>query len=76
MARTVMVTLDDELAARLEEEARRTGVSLDAAVREAVRRGVDEPFRIDVRPLRARDGVSFECVARLLGEAEEEPWRR
>ena len=75
MGRQITVTLDEHVARLLEEETRRSGISVDETVSEAVREKL-EPFRIDARPLRAKEGVSFECIGRLLGESEEQSWRK
>lgn len=83
MARQVTITLDDETAAQLEEKARKTGTPTDEAVVEAVRQWTHatevpgpEPFRVNARMLQAREGVSFECIARLLAEQDDELFRK
>ena len=79
MARQVTITLDDETAAQVDAKARKTGTRTDEAVLNAVRQWVQasedpgqEPFKVNARLLQAREGVSFECVSRLLGEQDEE----
>ena len=69
MARQVTITLDDELEAQLEAEARRTGTPLEQTVAGAVRRGVATPFRIRAfnmgKPL-----IDLECTGRALEEQD------
>jgi predicted transcriptional regulator len=72
MGRQITVTLDDDLAARLEEEARRTGVSVDEVVNEAMRRS----RRFVVEPLDLGEAkMSLDCVSAAL-EAEEAATRK
>jgi plasmid stability protein len=53
------LTLEDDVAARLRAESRRTGRSLKTVVNEALRVGLDRS--------RERERASFEVVARDLG---------
>jgi hypothetical protein len=53
------LTLEDDVAARLRAESRRTGKSLKTVVNEALRVGLDRS--------RERERASFEVVARDLG---------
>ena len=72
------LTLDDDVAARLAEEARRTGRSFKDTVNEALRGGLDarrqpqaEPFRVRARNLGAiRPAVSLDSAARLLDDID------
>ncbi|MFL6246109.1 MAG: ribbon-helix-helix protein, CopG family [Thermoanaerobaculia bacterium] len=74
MARQVTITLDDDVAEKLDREARRIGAPItevvtrklrDATAEPPIRR---EPFKVYARDLQARPGVDFECVSRLLDE--------
>jgi hypothetical protein len=83
MARQVTITLDDETAAQLDAKARETSTPTDEVVLDAVRQWVQaseaprpQPFKVNARLLHAREGVSFECVARLLGEQDEELFQK
>jgi hypothetical protein len=49
MARQVTITLDDDVAAKLENEARESGASLDQAAVDAVRRGLERRKTFVVR---------------------------
>ena len=73
------LTLDEDVAARLKAEARRTGRSFKETVNEALRRSLsssrgrpsEAPFRIDARDLgRLRPGLSLDNVADLVEQAE------
>jgi predicted transcriptional regulator len=73
MARQMTITLDDDVAARLDETARRMGTSADEVVLEAVRQVTIEnlprkPFKAYARDLVARPGIDFDCAARLLDD--------
>ena len=79
MARQVTITLDDETAAQVDAKVRKTGTPTDEALLDVVRQWAhasedpaDEPFRVNARLLQAREGVSFECIGRLMGEQDEE----
>lgn len=72
------LTLDDDVAARLKAEARRSGMPFKQVVNDCLRRGllsrrVDgrPPFRVVARDLGApRAGLSLDNVAELLEFAE------
>ena len=73
------LTLDDDVAARLQAEARRTGRSFKALVNEHLRRSLAQrtrakqigPFRVLARDLGGPlPGRSYDDVAALLDEAE------
>lgn len=72
------LTLDDDVAARLADEARRTGRSFKDTVNEALRLGLDarrparaQPFLVQARDLGAvRNGVALDSVARLLEDVD------
>lgn len=73
------LTLDDDVAAKLQAESRRTGRSFKEIVNEALRHGLAarrpgatrKPFRVATRDLGAlRPGLSLDSVANLLEEVE------
>ena len=73
------LTLDEDVAARLKAEARRTGKPFKYVVNECLRRGLlpprrmggRPPFRIVARDLGAlRPGLSLDNIAELLEVAE------
>ena len=73
------VTLDEDVAAKLRDEARRRGKPFKQALNEALRRGLLErrlssrPFRVQARGLgRLRPGVSLDDIAGLLDQIEGE----
>ncbi len=72
------LTLDDDIAAKLQAESRRTGRSFRVVVNEALRHGlagrkaaVRPAFKVIARDLgRMRPGLSRDSIADLLEEAE------
>jgi plasmid stability protein len=73
------LTLDDDVAAKLKQRARRTGRPFRAVVNEALRRGLAAstpstaaaPFRAEVHDLGAvRPGVRLDDIAGLLEQVE------
>jgi predicted transcriptional regulator len=79
MTRQVTITLDDDVAARLEREALRAGRTADEIVNEAVRVRLPQveerparPFVVRARSMGVRPGVNFDCIGRLLDELDEE----
>jgi len=73
------LTLDDDVAAKLRAEARRTGLSFKQTVNDALRRSLsasrtrpaEEPFRVKTRDLGdLRPGVSLDNVWELVEQAE------
>jgi predicted transcriptional regulator len=77
------LTLDDDVAARLKAEARRTGRSFKEVVNELIRQGLlarreasaAKPFRVRAKPLGLREGLSYENIGELL-EVIEGPTHR
>jgi len=70
MGRTI--TLDDDVAEKLEVEAAREGVSLDQVVNEALRSEIKPRKRFEVRPLDAGTPLlDLHCVGRVLDELDE-----
>lgn len=76
MGRQMTVTLDEDVAAKLEGEAQRKGIPIAEAANDALRRvlvpteGEIRPFEIRGPFVRSRPGYSFEKVERLLDEIE------
>lgn len=73
------LTLEDDLAKRLKEDARRSGRSFKEVVNEAIRRGLvaGEPpgpqarkFRIKARALGFRAGIDVRKLNQLVDELE------
>lgn len=73
------LTLDDDVAAKLKSEARRSGRSFREVVNEALRRGLSRtrpsavrpPFRVVTRDLgELRPGVSLDNISELLEQIE------
>lgn len=75
MVRTTL-TLDEDVAAKLKEVARKTGKSFKQAVNEVIRKGLasskepaPEPFTVHARPLGTK-GFSYDKIEDLLDIAE------
>ncbi len=72
------LTLDEDVAARLRAEARRSGRSFKDTVNEALRLGLSRrrppapasPFRVKARPMNLRAGLSLDCTSALLEQIE------
>jgi len=72
------LTLEDDVAARLQAEARRTGRSFKEVVNELLRLGLGarrqgqrrEPFRVAARDLGLRPGLDYDDVGGLLEQVE------
>ncbi len=72
------LTLDDDVAARLKAEERRTGQSFKELVNGLLRLGLSvrhasprrAPFVVRARPLGARRGVSLDNIGELLEQVE------
>jgi hypothetical protein len=68
------LTLDDDVAAKLEAEMRRAGTGLKQTVNALLRRGLEAPqadqlatpFRVEARDLGLRPGVQLDDIAGLL----------
>lgn len=77
------LTLDDDVHAKLESEARREGKSIKEVVNYYLRLGLmarraSEPrrkFTVRARPMGLREGLSAASVARLVEELEGPPHR-
>jgi hypothetical protein len=72
------LTLDDDVAAKLQAESRRTGRSFRDVVNEVLRHGLvgrratsRRPFKVAARDLGAtRPGLNFDSIADLLEQVE------
>lgn len=71
------VTLDNDVAAKLQQLARERGVSFKAALNDTVRAGLGSEgraareYRMPVRRLGVKQGVELDHTGRLLGELED-----
>lgn len=77
MSQRTTLTLEDDVAARLRQEARRSGRPLKTVVNDAIRAGLDSdasgdrpPFRVDARPLGLRAGIDLDDISGLLERIE------
>jgi hypothetical protein len=72
------VTLDDDLFAKLKNDAHERGVSFKAAINEAVREGLRgpapevEPYRVEPRSMGTWPGVNMDKALQLAAEMEDE----
>lgn len=74
MAKRTTVTLDDDVAAKLDETARRTARPFREVLNETIRRGLNpprrpagmKPFKVRPSDLGARPDIDFDCISRLL----------
>lgn len=72
------ITLDDDVAANLENEMRRTGRSFKAVLNDVVRRGLTRrsepeqspPFEVRAKCLGLRPGLSYDNIEELLDIVE------
>ena len=72
------MTLDDDVAAKLRAEARKSGEPMKLIVNRVLRVGLHwreqakslPPFKIEPRPLGLRPGLSFDNIEQLLEEGE------
>ena len=72
------MTLDEDVAARLRAESRRSGRSFKETVNETLRVGLARRrppapgprFRVKARPMGLRAGLSLDCTSALLEEIE------
>jgi hypothetical protein len=77
------LTLDEDIAAKLKAESRRTGRPFRQVVNEALREGLLTrrknkdlpPFKVKARALGLRPGLNYDCVWKLLEEAEGPEYR-
>ncbi len=72
------LTLDDDVAAKLRAEARRSGKPFKQLVNDCLRRGLivrskatpAPPFKVKARPLGLRPGFSYDNVWELIEQIE------
>jgi hypothetical protein len=77
------LTLDEDVAAKLKAESRKTGRPFKQVVNETLREGFfarktrEElpPFKVKARPLGLRPGLNYDCVWKLLEEIEGPDYR-
>ncbi len=77
------LTLEEDVAAKLKKEVRRSGKPFKAVVNEAIREGLEArsrqkklpPFKVKARNLGLRPGLSYDCIGELL-EIAEGPFHR
>ena len=72
MSRRTTLTLDDDVAASIEAEVRRTGRPHRAVVNDAIRRGLEAtssgipPAMLPTRPMGLRPGFEIDDIAGLV----------
>lgn len=71
------LTLEDDVAAKLEERCRRSGRTFKDVVNDLLRLGLEasrtaraKPYRVRARPLYLRDGLSLDNVAEVLEQLD------
>lgn len=77
------LTLDDDVAARLRAEVRKSGEPFKQVVNRVLRTGLNTqkqakalpPFKIKPRNMGLRPGLSLDCVWRLIEEVEGPDYR-
>lgn len=77
------LTLDEDVAAKLKAEARKSGRSFKETVNQALRLGLStrektatlKPFKVDARPMGTRPGINFDDIEGLLDQLDG-PLRR
>lgn len=72
------VTLDPDVAAKLKQTARDSGISFKEALNTSVRRGLErgaakpQPYRLPPgQPLEAKPGINLDKALQLAGELED-----
>ncbi len=71
------MTLEEDVAARLQAEVRRTGKPVKTVVNEALRRGLDRasepsppPFKLEARDLGLKPGFDLDDIEGLIERIE------
>jgi len=81
VSKRTTLTLDDDVAAKVDGEVRRSGRPFRTVVNEALRRGLErprplpEPYRVAARPMGLRPGIEIDDVEGML-DLLEGPRRR
>lgn len=83
VSKRTTLTLDDDVAAKLEAEVRRTGRSFKQTVNACLRRGLTEAppragrraFKVEARDMGLRPGLDLDNVEELLDQVDG-PGRR
>jgi hypothetical protein len=82
MPRRTTLTLDDDVARRLDEETRERHRPLRAVVNDALRRGLEgpkpaeaRPFKVKPRRMGTRPDLNLDSIAQLLDQVERSPRR-
>ena len=78
VSKRTTLTLDDDVAAKLDAEARRSGLSFKETVNSCLRRALNEParppgaaaFRVEARDMGLRPGIDLDNVEELLDQIE------
>jgi hypothetical protein len=77
------LTLDEDVAAKLKAESRKSGKPFKQVVNETLREGFFAqraskklpPFKVKARSLGLRPGLNYDCVWKLIEEAEGPDYR-
>lgn len=81
MARQTTITLDDDVAEKLEREALRTGTTNEEIANATLRKSLRPsevkaaPFTIHPRHMGKLTGLNLDCMERLLNEIEGPNWK-
>ncbi len=78
VSRRTTLTLDDDVAAKLDAESRRSGRSFKETVNACLRKALTEspkagplgPFKVEARDLGLRPGLSLDNIEELLDQIE------
>jgi len=71
------LTLDDDVASRLQLEARRRGVPIRIVVNDAIRAGLeatreeDASFHVEAHPMGLRGGIDLDDIEGLLSRLDD-----
>jgi hypothetical protein len=77
------LTLDDDVAAKLKAEMRKSGKPMKAVLNELLRAGLvhsekaakEKPFKVKARPMGLRPALNYDSTSELLEQAEG-PWHK
>jgi len=83
VARRLTITIEDDVAARLDAVVRREGTAVDEVVSDSLRRTLPEETQVAPKPyvfppgpmLELKPGIKVECTEALLDQVEG-PWRK